>query len=1286
MEFMKRMAGALASRYVLALVALLLAAAAVWFVGPLLAFGGMQPLAGAGMRVTVILLLLGLVVCLLRGFTVSVVGMVALCLLIWHAGPLFAFGERRPLAPVEVRVTLISVIALGFIAYWLFLIWRKAQAEEHFVRMLLSFGKGSKEQVAKAEIAQLNDVILAALAQLRGMRTGSGLGRLFEGRRYLYELPWYMTVGAAGVGKTTALLNAGLQFPLAGQMGKAAGARSGTAFTDWWFTNEAVLIDTAGRYTSQASSPDLDAAEWKGFLGLLKRYRARAPVNGVLVTISAQDLLSNSAEEAALEAAAIRARLEDLRQDLGIRFPIYVVVTKLDTIPGFEPYFRALTSEAKSQPWGFTLPYGNKGGRREDAQDLAAQCRAQMEALVRRVEGTVDRRLLETFDAQQMQAMHSLVEDFSFLAVPAMEMVERIFLDSRFDGTQHKPMLRGVYFTSAAQTGEVALADTDHLIHRLLSATGSSEQAAGAADAGADAREAAISRIVTGNSSYFLRDVFHRVVVPEAHLVRPNLRWEFRFRLMRTVAHVMGALLAVWLLAAFVESTRRNSDYLHVVADKARALITQYVAYVKAPRAESMPAVLAAGSELAAYPGLVLSEPALPWRYGMYAAPLPVAAASQVHARLQDRLLVPHMVKRIEAVLQTAVAQRDAKRTYDTLRVYLLLHEKDKFNARDVWHWVQDDWAKGGGAEAAGGRVAILGQLEALLDGSRSVQANSARNEELIRSARAFLDGNTSTERLYERAKAAMAAEAPQDFTLMRAVGPQAGTLFVRASDEPLERGVAGLFTYAGYHELFNARLPEFVAVAQALDAWVMGREARPSAQKKTLEGMSGGLAGNDPLTQEIRRLYLNEYASRWEAFLGDIRVVTGNNLAFDLEILRNFAAPDSPLARLGRAVVRETTLSQALEPEDKSLADKALSAVERKTGLGGLAARAEGRQEREAVDNRFAALREVVTGQADTQKAGAAAQAAAGKPQLDAIAGMVNAYYTTLVVASNALQTRNLPPPSEAGAQLRMEAAKLPAPFKAVLNDLVVQGTRAVNKGAGDILVARMDAVIGESCRSAIDGKYPFSPGSARDVDPDDFARIFAAGGVLDDFFQKVLAPHVDTTISPWRYTLSAPDVPPLAGPSLVPFQRAKAIREVFFREPGASRMAWKVDLKVVALDPEIVELNLDFDGQSQRYVHGPVVPLKVSWPGPRGGHGAELAASPKIRPETSTLSASGPWALMRVIAKGKLAGSASASHFSAEYDFDGRKATLDINTGSLANPWTTGLLQGFQCPARSG
>ena len=106
-----------------------------------------------------------------------------------------------------------------------------------------------------------------------------------------------MIVGAPGAGKTTALLNSGLEFPLTDSLGKSAvRGIGGTRHCDWWFTDRAVLLDTAGRYTLQESQRARDASEWQTFIALLKRYRARQPVNGVIMTISVADLLSDAPE------------------------------------------------------------------------------------------------------------------------------------------------------------------------------------------------------------------------------------------------------------------------------------------------------------------------------------------------------------------------------------------------------------------------------------------------------------------------------------------------------------------------------------------------------------------------------------------------------------------------------------------------------------------------------------------------------------------------------------------------------------------------------------------------------------------------------------------------------------------------------------------------------------------------------------------------------------------------------------------------------------------------------
>src|SRR5690606_19861905 len=92
------------------------------------------------------------------------------------------------------------------------------------------------------------------------------------------------------------------------------------------------------------------------FLALLKKSRPRRPLNGVFLTVSVADLLSQGTEARSALAASIRARLLELDERLTTRLPVYVLVTKSDLLYGFMEYFADLGKEQRAQVFGFTLP------------------------------------------------------------------------------------------------------------------------------------------------------------------------------------------------------------------------------------------------------------------------------------------------------------------------------------------------------------------------------------------------------------------------------------------------------------------------------------------------------------------------------------------------------------------------------------------------------------------------------------------------------------------------------------------------------------------------------------------------------------------------------------------------------------------------------------------------------------------------------------------------------------------------------------------------------------------
>jgi len=358
------------------------------------------------------------------------IGLVLLSLIIWIFGPIISVAESAPLASETVRLVVIGLLVVLFLIWWIAAQRRAIKANRIFVSEIVPPPEAPPSP-AEEGVASVGAKFREVMAELKRQKVG--------GRKLLREMPWYVIIGPPATGKTTALRQSGLSFPI--DLSDDLHGVGGTRNCDWFFTEEAVLIDTAGRYVQQESQPDVDAAEWLGFLDLLKKHRGRRALNGVIVALAIDTLAEGDAAIRA-HGRQIRKRLTELQERLEIRLPVYLMLTKADLIKGFETFFAGLSTAGREQVWGATF----SPGARIDGSEVTRE----LEALA----GVLERRLIPRLESEEN--LNARAEIFRFpaqvesLSEPVRVLVETIFGESRY---AESAWLRGIYLTSATQEG-----------------------------------------------------------------------------------------------------------------------------------------------------------------------------------------------------------------------------------------------------------------------------------------------------------------------------------------------------------------------------------------------------------------------------------------------------------------------------------------------------------------------------------------------------------------------------------------------------------------------------------------------------------------------------------------------------------------------------------------------------------------------------------------------------------------------------------------------------------------
>lgn len=1159
-------------------------------------------------------------------------------------------------------VTALTAIVIGTVLGIRFTKSRKASKEiERALKAQAEEQARSARPDLEADIRSMQEEFTRAINALKGSRLGAK-----GASSALYSLPWYVIVGPPGVGKSTALRNSGLKFPFSSNRGGVSvQGVGGTRNCEWWMTSEAVILDTAGRYTTENSDRD----EWFAFLDLLRKYRTRRPINGVLAAVSVADIAEAHPEEVAGLAREIRARIDEVQDRLGVVVPVYMLFTKCDLLPGFVEMFSDLSEAERHQIWGFTLKVG-------DQLALADQCGQHLDELSALLEKRTLRRLSEERSMARRERLHELPQYFAALREPIARFVHELTEPNIYHET---PVLRGVYMTSGTQEGR----PLGRIMSSIAEAFGLRPTIGGATVAPVDAK------------SYFLGEIFRRVIFPDYALVRHNRRRTRKLRIGGTVAGAIALVAAIATVGLPLMSYRYNREMLGQ-AGTALAYVEQHVdqdtvEVIPMDRIEPLRRMV---DTLQTY-----EEDGSPWamRFGMY-------QGARMYPRLRDvfvdtvrrELLIPVAERELAeldkfirryALNSETPSLEEYEENFARLRMYLLTTrvppDEPAPEGEPGLNEVEAEWLTSHLGDLWEAPILVSGEPTSRESIDRVAETyirlladrpDLAFRRDLgaVSSAREILSRVDRTKALTNHLVEAVTGPS---LTLREMVGVST----LRNDD----RRIRPAFTKKGFEgqvqPLFEDGVEDFLD-----PAWVLAQ---------------GGDRAEELQEQEIiaiKTAYFRQYIQEWRTFIDSIYVVTPKNkdyietlgLLTDLTrtepyklLLVNVAwhttlfDPNAPAEEAGADA--NDPLKRALTSSAKRVANQAGQRALMRTGAGRVGVTTElmkaagdaALADRAAADPNSASVLSEYTVflhfQPLTEFGAPSAEPppADGAPPPPPKVKPLDEYHEQLRYVRDALQAQIDDPSTKEQTEEKITKARsktksllaaeanntwVPTLEKLLMPPIELSSSTIKTKIAGGVQKKWCSEVEATFSRTLARG-YPFNP-DGPPIALDDLTDFYhPKSGALWQFYEKVLANPV-----PMRGTTFVLAEAGASGnayrQSVVDFLNAsRQITESMF--PRGSEDP-KVDFEVtIKGSSKIKEVAFTVDGETVRYRNGPIERHEMTWPG-KEAPGAKLEVIGLDRKDK--LEFPGEWGLMQLLEEGKVKRGESGNRtFRARWDF---------------------------------
>lgn len=299
-------------------------------------------------------------------------------------------------------------------------------------RRIFQASHGDLSAENSAEEAECVKALEASLREALGVLLRSP--KIEAGNSPLYRVPWILFLGG-DTGDQEGLLRAATSispFPAPSH------GVSDTQYWGWWFYKNMIAIQTSTRIVCDQSERQ-PRGIWHHALQLLYRHRPKLPLNGLVILLSADKLLS-APEGLRNYSLSLRRLMDEAMEQLQVNAPVYMVVSKLDSLPGFYATFRSLPEGVRDQVLGERIDPAPQRG--ENPWDRIGTIFDSLRIRFHTIRLSLLKR---EADPRQRKQIFEFVESLSRLREGIVSVSRILLEDNQF---QHKPKLRGIYFTA----------------------------------------------------------------------------------------------------------------------------------------------------------------------------------------------------------------------------------------------------------------------------------------------------------------------------------------------------------------------------------------------------------------------------------------------------------------------------------------------------------------------------------------------------------------------------------------------------------------------------------------------------------------------------------------------------------------------------------------------------------------------------------------------------------------------------------------------------------------------